>query len=204
MNYKFVVIFLLNVFLAQPALAQATPPSQSTISCDYNSEQLMRLPVDEFDQDLTGGWRQVASQSGCEETAAELILAYINQNVKDIPLFNLHVMYWHVGQLEAFSGDYKTAIPFLMAGVSPAERGRDLGFYEYALGTIAFLNGDRPGLESARSRLARLPQPDWYQEEYQAGRMTAWPANLGVLDNLLRCFESPYGLAYANQCTSNP
>lgn len=160
----------------------------------------MDLAPDAFDQDMLGGWRVIASQKGCEKAAADLIKSYISHNWARIGQRNLHVMYWHAGQMEAFAGNYRQAVPLLMAGVSPEKRRVEMGFYEYAQGTIAFLNGDLIGLKAARQRLAVVPEPSWYGEELKAGRMTNWPINLSVMDNLIRCFGFPYSIAYGNSC----
>ena len=192
------LLVLLTAAGGDIAPSVATQPS--TPACYDDAESLFALTADEFDQTFGGGWRVVAAREGCENAAAELIKTYIARNHARIELASLHAMYWHVGQLKAFAGEDREAVSYLMAGVNPAQRGRDLGLHEYATGTVAFLNRDRDGLAAARARLSELPPPDWYEAERAAGRMTAWPANLGVLDNLIRCFDAPYSVAYSNSC----
>ena len=71
------------------------------------------------------------------------------------------------------------------------------------MGTVAFLNGDRAGLEAARARLAATPEPDnWaevtasFREKYNV--QIKWPMNLDVLDGLIACFGKSYDEAYGD------
>ncbi|MEA1647845.1 hypothetical protein UAJ10_02275 [Nitrospirillum sp. BR 11164] len=189
-------------FLLIAAIASATgqdgPKGTESGQCAVDTEQMMQLTPTAFDQDMNGGWRTLASRSGCEKAAANLIESYIRHNWHRLDQENLHVMYWHEGQMEAIAGDNHLAIPLLMAGVTPDKRRLDMGFYEYSLGTVAFLNRDLPGLKAARQRLAALPEPPWFKAEFK-GAM-AWPANLNVLDGLIRCFDFPYAVAYGDSC----
>lgn len=170
------------------------------VTCAADIDVMMQLDPDAFDQDMWGGWRSLAARKGCEKAAAELIKTYITRNWNRLSSEKLSMMHWHAGQLEAFAGDYNQAVPLLMAGTSPEKRRVEMGFHEYALGTIAFLNGDLRGLKAARERLAATPKPTWYAAERKAGRLLSWPLNLDVLDSLIQCFGSPYAVAYNNAC----
>lgn len=172
----------------------------SGTECAVDTERMLQLSPDAFDQDMFGGWRQLASRPGCETAAVDLIKAFIARNWARIGPDRLPLLYWHAGQLEAMAGNYQQAVPLLMAGVDPGKRRVEMGFHEYALGTIAFLDGDIAGLKAARQRLASTPEAPWYAAEFKAGKVTSWPFNLGVLDGLIRCFGSPYRVAYANGC----
>lgn len=66
-----------------------------------DTEQLLALSPDAFDQDMNGGWRLLAGRTGCEKDASALIKTYIERNWGKIGQANLHIMYWHAGQLEA-------------------------------------------------------------------------------------------------------
>ena len=107
----------------------------------------------------------------------------------------------HEGQLRAGLGQTEAATRLMMAGVNP-EMSRS-GFSDYALGTIAFLHQDRPGLMAARERLAALPKPagfDQAAERYKAtyGFDLEWPVNLKILDGFIACFDRPYDEAYGS------
>lgn len=184
-----------SIFLLSLPAYSPDPPD-----CPIDQNALLSLTPEKFDQDLMGGWRKLAAKPGCEEAAASLIQKYIEVNADTIPIGSLHPMYWHVGQLKAFAGDSEGAIPFLMAGVNPSQRGRDIGFHHYAQGTMAFLDGDLAGLKAARDRLSALPKPDWFATQPAKGRILNWPLNLGVLEGLIRCFGHPYTVAYGDAC----
>jgi hypothetical protein len=79
-----------------------------------------------------------------------------------------------------------------------------MGFADYALGTVAFLQRDKPALLSARARLAAMPKPPvWIEtasgviDGERVFFSTPWPPNLNVLDGLLECFDRPYSEAYS-------
>lgn len=187
--------YFLRAVLLLTVLMGAEVATGHAGECPVAEERLLHLSPDAFDQDVNGGWHTLADHAGCEKAAADLIRRYIAQNWGRIAQGDLHVMYWHAGQLEALAGDYLQAVPLLMAGVSP-DRGRDIGFHEYALGTIAFLHRDLAGLKAARQRLSALPQPAALKAEFG----DHWPPNLRVLDGLIRCFGSSYAVAYGNDC----
>ncbi|MDZ5649896.1 hypothetical protein [Nitrospirillum sp. BR 11828] len=190
---------VMTISVGHPAAGQAADEPVKPAHCTVDTEQMMQLEPKAFDQDMNGGWRPLASQDGCEKAAADLIKTYIDRNWRKLEPSSLHPLYWHEGQMEAAVGDYRAAKALMMAGVNPDKRGMELGFYEYALGTIAFLNRDLAGLKASRRRLAALPEPSWFKVEFE-GTGLQWPANLSVLDSLIRCFNAPYAIAYMDKC----
>lgn len=186
------------------ALALQTAVPRPVDPCAFDKPALMALTPDRFDQDMEGGWRPIGSRPGCEAAAATLLHDYREAHRSSLTEAELHISYWHEGQMRAYAGETRGAVPFLLAGVSP--HGLN-DFEDYALGTAAFLLRDRPALASARARLAALPQPaDWgeTQAEFRKkfGSAPSWPPNLNVLDGLLACFEKPYAKAYAPPCNT--
>jgi len=195
--------------LAFAAALQTTPAPAPELTmapaCAYDREAMMALSPDAFDQDLSGGWRALEQKPGCTETAADLLADWREAHRAELKIGDLHINYWHEGQLRAGLGQTQRAVRLLMAGVNPEVQGD--GFQEYAIGTVAFLNGDRAGLEAARARLAATPEPDnWaettasFREKY--GVTIKWPMNLEVLDGLIACFGKPYDEAYGGACRS--
>lgn len=167
-------------------------------SCGYDAKTLLALPFEQFDQDLTGGWRALEN-AGCRVAAAEVLRRYRNEHQ---PLTNgqRSLLLWHEGQVLAFSGNYRRAIPLLLAGVPIEDDGE---FTEYALGTVAFMRRDKAGLLVARARLAAVPKPaDWTDtlmvrvNGKSMSVTVSWPPNLNVLDGLIMCFDRPYSIAY--------
>jgi hypothetical protein len=191
--------------LAFAALLQAAAPVPATVAndaCAYDREAMMALSPDAFDQDLSGGWRALEEKPGCTEAAANLLRDWREAHRAELKIGDLHINYWHEGQLRAgLDGQTQRAVRLLLAGVNPQVEGD--GFQDYALGTVAFLNGDRAGLEAARARLAATPEPEnWaevtasFREKY--GVQIKWPMNLEVLDGLIACFGKGYDEAYGD------
>ena len=184
-------------------LSSITPAGPSvTEACAYDQAAIMALTPDAFDQDLKGGWRPLADKAQCRKAAADLLRSYREAHRATMTAGEVHISYWHEGQMRAEAGDNREAASLLLAGVDP---GGEFGFEDYALGTVAFLLHDRPALLSARARLAVLPQPaDWAQTQAtvraKAGFAPGWPPNLDVLDGLLACFDKPYAQAYLEPC----
>ena len=186
------------------AAASTAAPAPAT-DCKYDEAALVVLPFEAFDQDLSGGWRTLGYKR-CNAEAADALRAY---RLKHQPLTEGQraILNWHEGQVRAEAGDYTRAIPLLMKGVN--DQGEDQlfnrAFIEYALGTVAFLEHDKPALLSARARLAAIPKPtDWGDGTRTAvvnGKTVSfksnWPANLNVLDGLIVCFDKSYAEAYS-------
>ena len=167
--------------------------------CAYDREKTLALAPNQFDQDMKGGWRPLGDKPACFTVAADLLAAYRKAHWATLSPDRLHLNYWHEGQLRATAGDSRRAIPLLLAGVNPEDD--DIDFTDYALGTVAFLRGDRQGLLLNRARLTVTPQPRWWVEASQKfklnyGHEPSWPVNLDVLDGLAACFDRPYVTAY--------
>ena len=58
-----------------------------------------------------------------------------------------------------------------------------------------WLERDRDGLQRIRDALASMPEP-----EGGVPNGADWPPNLQSVDNLLTCFDSPFGWAVAGYC----
>lgn len=192
---------MLSVLVLMAALA-AGPVAPAP--CAIDTAAALALPPARFDQDPKAGWRPLGARPECASAAADLIASYRKARWATLTPSELHLNYWHEGQLRATVGQSERAVPLLMAGVDPET---DIGFEDYALGTIAFLNRDLAGLKAARARLAALPAPpDFEQTKARAKARTgadlAWPLNLNVLDELIACFDRPYAVAYG--CRAHP
>ena len=171
-------------------------------TCAVDRTAMFALPAEAFDQDMSGGWRPLARRAACRTAAADLIRDYRETNRAKLKSSDLHLSYWHEGQLRAMAGEERTAVPLLLAGVASPDIN---DFTDYALGSVAFLLRDRAALESARARLAKLPRPaDWAstQAAFKAkfSFEPSWPPNLDALDGLLACFDRPYAEAYSATC----
>ena len=184
--------------LTLAALLQAAPPPDS---CAHDRAALLALSPDAFDQDMDGGWRPLGDKPECHETAADLLAAYRAARWGELNPDQLHLNYWHEGQMRATLGQRDKAVQLLLAGVNPNVWSS--GQENYALGTVAFLLNDRPALQAARDRLAATPKPEGFDDaaarfRAQYGRDLVWPMNLDVLDGLLVCFGQDYATAYGD------
>ncbi|WEJ99810.1 MAG: hypothetical protein P0Y59_23410 [Candidatus Sphingomonas phytovorans] len=184
-------MIMLGALLALGGLMQQQPAAH----CAYDRAAMLALDEKQFDQDIAGGWRLLAS-SGCDAEGADLIRLWreAHENTAGI-------LYWHEGQLRAKSGQTKAAISlFERSRRTPAEDA-GFGWNLYVDGTIAFLRNDRQAAETARNQLASLPRPPSFSPVGPDGKpmMVAWPPNLNVLDGFLSCWGRPYKEAYS--CT---
>lgn len=181
---------------------------QDADRCAYDREALLSLDEKAFDQDVpNGGWRKIGNMPGCEAAAAELIAAY-RERYPD----SSSTVAWHQGQMLAFSGMNKQAIPVLES--SKKDPAQDVaGWNHYVDATIAFLSGDKESLERARDQLATVPYgsaPDmpplvdgFMEFPTQPGQppiRMRWPLNIDVVDGLVKCFGKAYSEAYGPSC----
>lgn len=159
---------------------------------------MLRLSHQDFDQNETKGWRSVSAKPECRIAAADLIREYRKANSGKLLPHQLHLNYWHEGQLRAIEGQTDAAVPLLLAGANPDSID---GFPHYAMATVAFLQRDLSALKAARARLAALPVPEWFEatkRDAPAAREMRWPLNLDVVDGLIKCFGKPYSEAYGH------
>lgn len=196
---------LLSIVLVTPystAGAQEVPPR----NCEHDRVRLLALDENQFDQDLNGGWRVLASRPGCTLAAADLLRDYRQAHRNDAGL-----MIWHEAQLRANAGQYPEAIALMKQAYKPAEK--DLaGWNPYVDATIAFLRRDMAALKKARAKLAEVKAPvaegmppviDGYVElDFADGakRKIRWPPNIDVVEGLEKCFDKPYAKAYELAC----
>lgn len=174
-------------------------------ACTFDKPAMLALDEQKFDQDLSvggGGWRALASRQTCELAAADLIADYRSAHGSVSPL-----LFWHEGQLRAFSGQYTQAIALLQQSYKP--RQQDFGWNAYADATIAFLRGDRLALDAALVEMKATPAPPG--ETLKEGKLEMtlpdgtkttmpWPLNVEVVEGLQRCLGKPYREAYGPAC----
>ena len=161
--------------------------------CAYDQNAMLLLDQNAFDQDMDGGWRTLAA-NGCDAQAADLIAKWREVHHAEDP-----ILYWHEGQLRANAGEYDRAVRLFEAARHPASEDEKWGWNLYVEGSIAFLEGDLPALESARAKLSMLPEPPEFQsiKDVHGNLATiAWPMNLHVLDGFIRCWGKRYKEAY--------
>ncbi|MGJ8560857.1 MAG: hypothetical protein ACSHX3_11525 [Litorimonas sp.] len=181
-------------------------------ACDVDAaefDRLMALPENAFDQDFTGGWRPVGDKDDCHSAAGDLILAYIAYSVPKPP-DSVKILRWHAGQMKAFAGETTAALA-LFAGTY--ENADNVEWNHYVDATLAFLQQDLAGIESAYEELSTSEVSDASKAARQRfldnnptirmpdGYLTD-PANLPVIKRLSDCFGRPYKEAYRGCDTS--
>lgn len=157
-------------------------------ACSYDPA-ILKLGVDAFDQDLSGGWRALAERPECVEVAADLVHKYREHQQSMI-----NILYWHEGQLRAGRGENDAAIaPFELS----RQPGDERGWNEYVDATIAFLKHDKPALLAARAKLSRRPPgPEFIESNGQRISLPPGPMNLAVVDKLIKHYGQTYNDAY--------
>lgn len=191
------------VIFCSAASAQEAPSK----NCAYDHAGMLALDENRFDQNMSGGWRTLASTPGCALVAADLLHDYREAHHKDSGL-----LYWHEAQVRAFAGQYKEAIALMKHAYMPAAADK-AGWNAYVDATIAFLRKDSAALEQAKTRLAAVPPPpkgadmppivNGYMEvKFADGttRKMRWPPNIDVVEGLQHCFDLPYVEAYKDAC----
>jgi len=192
--------FLALLILISSRQAAAQPGTCSLPRAD--TERLLSLNFEQFDQDLKGGWRAFGDRRGCEASGARLIEAYIKRHQNDLSAKRVATLKWHLGQMWAAVGNSRKAIVAFEATKPEGDDAQNL----YADATIAYLKRDRATFDQARSVLAALPKPknwdkavaDFEKRFNKPGPI--WPINLDVVDRLGACFDQPYWLAYSGAC----
>lgn len=182
--------------------AQEVPPK----SCEYDRARLLALDENQFDQDISGGWRALASTPGCALVAADLLHDYREAHHKDSGL-----LFWHEAQVRADAGQYPEAIALMKRAYKPADADK-AGWNLYVDATIAFLRRDKNALEQARAKLAAVQPPvgagippvinGYMEADFADGskRKIRWPINIDVVEGLENCFDKPYVEAYNDAC----
>ena len=118
------------------------------------------------------------------------------------PAQRFGILCWHEAQLRAMEGQNERAAQLMRRSFDDHS---DPSWRAYAEATIAFLERDRRRLAKARAELVAIPEPEGWQEavrqmEKQYGFSPTWPANLDVVNGLIRCYEESYEVAYGAQC----
>lgn len=171
--------------------------------CDYNQSVMLAQDFDTFDQSEEG-WRSVAGVKGCERAASDLIVSY-REAAKRLTDDDIRSLKHHEMQLRAVSG--QTAEAIVIARVLAADMSDDAANRAYRKAELAFLTRDLGALKTARRELSEVPEPaefgtaaEVYRKSFPDDPVPVWPANLGVVDGLIKCFDKPYAEAYSREC----
>lgn len=184
--------------------SQAAAEEAISAPCIEDRGAFMTMDYWTFDQS-TEGVRSVSERAECELEAADLIrdyhamlrergdpvtLDYDGNTITMAEAGEVSILYWHEGQLRAFAGQTDQAAMLFRKSLKPDEKNYQ-GWNQYALASIAFLEGDFNSLKAQRGELAdRVPKDN---------------INLGVVDGLIACFGKSYSEAYgSDDCNRRP
>lgn len=169
-----------------PAVLAFALTSGSVQDCRIARPEMLQLDRDAFDQGA-GGWRRLEAAQ-CHAEAADII-----RDWRALHTDETVILRWHEGQERAKAGQRDAAIAlFLQAYRTVGQEPIAPAWNLYVSASIAFLQGDRMQFDRARAALAVLPRPaDWDESP------GSWPANLGAVDALGRCWGQPYRIAYS-------
>jgi hypothetical protein len=144
----------------------------------------LSLPYQQFDQTPHSGWRVLAEDGKHHREAATLIESYLSSH-SELDRFQRSNLHWHAVQTLALAGDNAAALQHIpLSRLDPEPPGGPLRWNDYVEATEAFLQHDRPKLESAKERMTRnLPHDP----------------NLPIVASLLAHFDEPYSKAYNTQ-----
>lgn len=180
---------ILTGLAAAACLAGAAEAQEA--GCAYDPADFAAQNYETFNTGADG-WQALAV-ADCYIEAADAISGWHRANAASLTGAQLRTLTWNAGLMRAAGGDYQTAI-FLFRQTFP-ERGEDAPQHYYTHAVIAFLERDRGGLERIRDAMASMPEPEGGVPEG-----ADWPPNLQSVDNLLTCFDSPFGWAIVGYC----
>lgn len=164
-------------------LAAAAAPAVAADCAALYREHLatdLKLPYEQFDQTLGGGFR-VLVEHHCYKESGDLLEAWMHANHKDDESVR-----WHLAQQRALQGDYPEAIRWARGTLDVHEDVAKIRLHwnDYVLATIAFLQHDKPALLAARDRVAagaEVSQGD--------------AINLKFVDSMVANFDASYAVA---------
>lgn len=179
---------LTGLFLA---MTWAGISSAQDAGCAYDPAAFEGQSYETFNSSAEG-WQALAVND-CYIEAANAISAWHRAHGSDLTAEQLRALTWNAGLMRGAGGDYQSAI-FLFRQTFP-ERGESAAGHYYTHAMIAFLERDRDGLQRIRDALASMPEPEGGAPDGEA-----WPPNLQSVDNLVTCFDSPFGWAVVGYC----
>lgn len=173
------------ILLSALLVGNASLADDCKLTATIVSENL-QLDWNEFDQTMGQGHRELALK-GCFLEAANLIDAYNLQHRSQLEPSRTRILYFHAGQMYAYTSLNEIAASRMMESLNPKEAIRpELNWNDYVQASVAFLRGDKDSLKAFRDKLAS-------GKPTQGNQM-----NLRVVDNLIKCFGHPYSWAYGN------
>lgn len=173
------------------AVAGASFAAAQDAGCVYDPQVFDAQDYTTFNT-ASEGWQSLAVND-CYIEAADAISGWHRAHAAALTGEQLRTLTWNAGLMRGAGGDYQSAI-FLFRQTFP-EFGENAAQHYYTYAMIAFLERDRDGLQRIRDALASMPEPDG-----GAPDGAGWPPNLQSVDNLLTCYDSPFGWAIVGYC----
>jgi hypothetical protein len=183
-------LFLRIILLAITSLLVIIMGGIIFINRQISKEEALSLNYTQFDQSIWEGW-SIYEYSMRYEEAAELIDYYV-EHKQGLSENNRVILYFHAGQLWAFSGDYPTAINEMKKAryfgddiLCSENMISDEGCWDaYVNASIAFLRKDKTTLVLLGDNLAK------------ASTISGNPFNAEIIRRLIDHFDKSYSDAY--------
>lgn len=161
-------------------MAMPSPVPSDAPECQVSDASLgamLSANYEAFDQSMTDGrsWRPIMNK-GCYDTAAFIILKYLNRN-PELTAEERRTLNFHAGQVLALGGKDAASVAYF-----DEARGGDAEWNAYVEATLAFLTKDRRRFDASRAEYLRVAPGSPRQS---------------VLDALSACFQESYAAAVA-------
>jgi len=175
---------LVFIFLISSLPLFASAEKCQLLPSDINEN--LNLTWKEFDQTEGQGHRKLALK-GCFIEAATLIDVYILHHQETLEKSLVRILYFHAGQMYAYSELNSIAVQRMIKSLNPNEPlNPELNWNDYVQASVGFLQSDIEVIKLNRKNLA-------------AGKPTQGnKINLSVVDQMIKCFGKPYSYAFGN------
>ena len=130
---------------------------QSMVGCQqkWSQDRLTMTTYGTFNNTPGQGWRELAANSEFKK-AATLIQRYIDANTSILKPWEVGVLQFHMGQMQACAGKTSLALESLRnAAAANIAGGDQADFMSYVIATQAFLEGNETALIAAQESIMK-------------------------------------------------
>ena len=121
----------------------------------WSQDRLTMTTYGTFNNSPGQGWRELAAKSEFKKAAA-LIQRYIDANSSILEQWEVGILQFHMGQMQACAGTRSLALESIgKAANADISGGAQADFMSYVLATQAFLEGDEAALKAAQASIMK-------------------------------------------------
>ena len=131
--------------------------TQQMVGCQqkWSQDRLTMTTYGTFNNTPGQGWRELAANSEFKK-AATLIQRYIDANTSILEPWEVGILQFHMGQMQACAGKTSLALESLSnAATANISGGAQAEFMSYVIATQAFLEGNEAALKSAQESIMK-------------------------------------------------